>query len=64
MKKWRSYCWPISSPGEEQIAGLAKDRALTVRNTLEELNPELKPRLFLKSGDIYQKPETGPGQQG
>ena len=49
--------------GEEQIAGLAKNRALRVRNTLEELNPELKPRLFLKSGDIYQKPETGPASR-
>ncbi len=49
--------------GEEQIAGLAKDRALAVRNTLEELDPELKPRLFLKSGDIYKKAESGPASR-
>ena len=49
--------------GDEQLVELAKRRALVVRDTLEQLNPELKPRLFLKKTDIYQAPKEGPASR-
>ena len=49
--------------GEEELAELAKQRAMVVRNTLEGLKPELKPRLFLKKTDIYQAPDEGPASR-
>ncbi len=45
--------------GDEQLAVLAKERALNVRDTLEVLKPDLKPRLFLKQTDIFKKPDEG-----
>jgi hypothetical protein len=49
--------------GEEQLAALAQKRALVVRTALEKINPELKSRLFLTSGDIYQKAQEGPSSR-
>lgn len=45
--------------GEEQLADLARDRALAVRNALEAINEELAPRLFLKKTDIFAAPKEG-----
>ncbi|MBD1400374.1 DUF748 domain-containing protein [Pelovirga terrestris] len=45
---------------EEQLAELARDRALAVRNALEVINEELTPRLFLKKTDIFAAPKEGP----
>ncbi len=45
--------------GEEQLAELAKSRALAVRDALEAANEEIKPRLFLKKTAIYQSPKDG-----
>ena len=44
---------------EEQLADLARDRALAVRNALEAINEELTPRLFLKKTDIFAAPKEG-----
>lgn len=46
--------------GEEEIAELAKNRALAVRDALVGANEEIKPRIFLKKTDIYQSAEKGP----
>lgn len=46
--------------GEEEIAELAKNRALAVRDALVNANNEIKPRIFLKKTDIYQPAEKGP----
>lgn len=46
--------------GDEEIAELAKQRALTVRDTLVAANEAIKPRIFLKKTDIYQAAEEGP----
>jgi uncharacterized protein involved in outer membrane biogenesis len=46
--------------GEEEIAELAKNRALAVRDALVGANEEIKPRIFLKKTDIYQPAEKGP----
>ncbi len=48
---------------EEQLANLARDRALAVRNTLESINAELTPRLFLKKTDIFSVPKEGPASR-
>jgi uncharacterized protein involved in outer membrane biogenesis len=48
---------------EEQLAELARDRALVVRNTLEAINEELAPRLFLKKTDIFTAPKEGPASR-
>ncbi len=48
---------------EEKLADLARDRALAVRNTLEAINDELAPRLFLKKTDIFAAPEEGPASR-
>jgi hypothetical protein len=45
--------------GEEQLQGLAKARAMAVRDALVAVNEEIKPRIFLKNTDIYQLPENG-----
>ncbi|MBW6508697.1 MAG: DUF748 domain-containing protein [Desulfuromonadales bacterium] len=45
---------------QEQLADLARDRALAVRNALEVINDELGPRLFLKKTDIFAAPKEGP----
>ena len=42
--------------GDEELGELAKQRALVVRDALQTLQPELKPRLFLKQTNIFQKP--------
>jgi len=44
--------------GDEQMAALAKARAMAVRDGLIAINAELKPRLFLMTTDIYAAPET------
>ncbi len=44
---------------EEQLQGLAKARAMAVRDALVAVNEEIKPRLFLKKSDIYQPPKDG-----
>ncbi len=49
--------------GEEQLADLARDRALAVRNALEAINEELTPRLFLKKTDIFEAPKEGPASR-
>ncbi len=49
--------------GDEQLSQLAQQRAMTVRDELEVLKPELKPRLFLKKNDIYKKPDEGPASR-
>ncbi|MDX2478739.1 MAG: DUF748 domain-containing protein [Desulfuromusa sp.] len=49
--------------GEEQVQGLAKARALAVRDALQAVNEEIKPRLFLKKTDIYQPPKDGPASR-
>jgi hypothetical protein len=46
--------------GEEQLADLAKGRAMSVRDALVAANEEIKTRLFLKKSDIYQPPKEGP----
>lgn len=46
--------------GEEEIAELAKNRALTVRDALVSTHEEIKPRIFLKKTDIDQPAEKGP----
>jgi len=48
---------------EEQLADLARDRALAVRNALESINAELTPRLFLKKTDIFAAPKEGPASR-
>ncbi|MBN1956908.1 MAG: DUF748 domain-containing protein [Desulfuromonadales bacterium] len=49
--------------GEEEIAELAKMRALNVRDALVSANEEIKPRLFLLQPDIYTLPEDGPASR-
>ncbi len=49
--------------GEGQLADLARDRALAVRNALEAINEELTPRLFLKKTDIFADPNEGPASR-
>ncbi len=44
---------------EEQLQGLAKARAMAVRDALVAASEEIKPRLFLKKTDIYQLPKDG-----
>jgi hypothetical protein len=44
--------------GDEQMAALAKARAMAVRDGLIAINAELKPRLFLMTTDIYAAPEA------
>ncbi len=48
---------------EEQMAELAKSRAMAVRDALVTVNEEIKPRLFLKKEDIYQSPKEGPASR-
>ena len=48
---------------EEQLADLARDRAIAVRNALEAINEELTPRLFLKKADIFTAPKEGPASR-
>jgi len=49
--------------GDEELAALAKARAMRVRDGLVSLNEELKPRLFLINTDIYATPENGPASR-
>ena len=49
--------------GDEEMAALAKARAMAVRDALLGIDPELKPRLFLMSTDIYAVPEEGPASR-
>lgn len=44
---------------EEQLQGLAQARGRIVRDALIADNEEIKPRIFLKSVDIYQTPKAG-----
>ncbi len=48
---------------DEQMAELAKLRAMAVRDALVADNEEIKPRLFLKKADIYQLPKDGPASR-
>lgn len=45
--------------GDEQMAALAKARAMAVRDALIAMDADLKPRLFLMTTDIYAAPEAG-----
>lgn len=49
--------------GDEEMAILAKGRAMAVRDGLLAINPELKPRLFMMKTDIYAEAVTGPGSR-
>nr|WP_320116646.1 DUF748 domain-containing protein [uncultured Desulfuromonas sp.] len=49
--------------GDEEMAALAKARAMAVRDGILAINPELKPRLFLMTTEIYAEPETGPASR-
>ncbi|MFO7576499.1 MAG: DUF748 domain-containing protein [Pelovirga sp.] len=49
--------------GEEQLEELARNRALRVREVLENASEEIKPRLFLKQSDILARPEEGPASR-
>jgi hypothetical protein len=49
--------------GDEEMATLAKARAMAVRDGILAINPELKPRLFLMTTEIYAEPETGPASR-
>ena len=49
--------------GDEQMAELAKARALAVRNALAQANETIAPRLFLMQPDIYQPPKKGPASR-
>ena len=44
---------------DEQMQRLARNRAMTVRDTLYMTNAEVKEQIFLSSVDIYQPPESG-----
>jgi len=48
-----------SRAGQEEMAELAKQRALQVRDALAVQNEKIKEQLFLKKVDIYQKPDEG-----
>lgn len=45
--------------GEDEMAALAKARAMAVHDGLIAINAELKPRLFLMTTDIYAEPVDG-----
>lgn len=45
--------------GDEELAALAKARAMVVRDGIVAINEELKPRLFLMKTDIYTAPQEG-----
>jgi uncharacterized protein involved in outer membrane biogenesis len=49
--------------GDEEMAALAKARAMAVRDGLLAINAELKPRLYLMKSDIYAVPESGPASR-
>jgi uncharacterized protein involved in outer membrane biogenesis len=49
--------------GDEEIAALAKARAMAVRDGILAINPELKSRLFLMTTEIYAEPESGPASR-
>ena len=49
--------------GPEQMAELARERALKVREALETLQPELKPQIFLTQADITTAAKTGPASR-
>lgn len=50
--------------GPEQMAGLAKERALAVRAELERLNPDIAAQLFLvEPAAVDTPPEKGPGSR-
>ncbi|MCD6526110.1 MAG: DUF748 domain-containing protein [Desulfuromonas sp.] len=49
--------------GDEEMAALAKARAMAVRDGLVAINEELKPRLFLMKSDIYAPPQDGPASR-
>jgi len=49
--------------GKEQIQKLANERAMAVRDALVTASEEIKPRIFLKSADIYKLPEKGPASR-
>ncbi|NOY14476.1 MAG: DUF748 domain-containing protein, partial [Deltaproteobacteria bacterium] len=46
--------------GEEQLQALAQARGQVIRNTLIAADEEIKPRIFLKTVDIFQPPKKGP----
>ncbi len=52
----------IRADGAEMQA-LAQSRAQLVRDQLIAANEAIKPRIFLKSVDIYQQPEKGPASR-
>lgn len=45
--------------GDDEMAALAKARAMAVHDSLIAINIELKPRLFLMTTDIYAEPKDG-----
>lgn len=45
--------------GDEQLHALSQARAQVVRDTLLASDEEIKPRVFLKTVDIFQPPEKG-----
>jgi len=49
--------------GDEEMAALVKARAMAVRDGILAINPELKPRLFLMTTEIYAEPEAGPASR-
>lgn len=48
---------------DAEMQTLAQARALLIRNRLLADHEEIKPRIFLKSVDIYQQPEKGPASR-
>ncbi len=49
--------------GEEEMAELAKSRALAVRDLLVTSNEAIKARVFLKKNDIFQSADKGPNSR-
>ncbi|WP_029913754.1 DUF748 domain-containing protein [Pelobacter seleniigenes] len=47
----------------EELAALARHRALAVQDALIKLDEALKPRIFLKEADIFQSPKSGPASR-
>lgn len=48
---------------DQQLEDLARERALAVRNVLEQHNEELASRLFLKKTDVFAPAPSGPGSR-
>ena len=49
--------------GNEELAELARRRALAVQDALIKLAEPLKPRIFLKETDIFKTPKSGPASR-